>query len=273
MMIYGVNQHHSRTTDTFPAQGYTGLSRQLKEDWAKGQLCILQSVYRFEICFGHLQHTVWQILGLCLVAENAKKECKINSTHGCRSTLICVCLGEEYCVQLPFPGCCTVLITALPLQILFENLICSITDNKGITWCMPCIFCRLLLVFPTEPASQKGVEYTNTDLTENYGHSGRGNIFIWASGNGGLANDCSGVDGYVNSIYTGAKDANIYLCPTASGLQELLSISGHLDDPARKECGGFYPEKDLQCEARFGFGLLDAGRLMKEALTGQMLVS
>lgn len=54
---------------------------------------------------------------------------------------------SEHCAQLPFLGCCTVLITALPLQILFENLICSITDNKGITWCMPCIFCRLLLAF------------------------------------------------------------------------------------------------------------------------------
>ncbi|CAM9613856.1 unnamed protein product, partial [Bubo scandiacus] len=51
---------------------------------------------------------------------------------------------------------------------------------------------------PTEPASQKGVEYTNTDLTENYGHCGGGNIFIQASGNGGLASDCSGVDGYMN---------------------------------------------------------------------------
>ncbi|MBN3316322.1 PCSK4 convertase, partial [Atractosteus spatula] len=39
------------------------------------------------------------------------------------------------------------------------------------------------------------------------GHGGKGNIFIWASGNGGLANDHCGADGYVNSIYTVATGA------------------------------------------------------------------
>ncbi|XP_043927897.1 PC3-like endoprotease variant B [Protopterus annectens] len=34
------------------------------------------------------------------------------------------------------------------------------------------------------------------------GRDGKGSIFIWASGNGGLNNDHCGADGYVNSIYT-----------------------------------------------------------------------
>lgn len=28
------------------------------------------------------------------MSENAKQECKINSTHGCPSNLICMCLGK-----------------------------------------------------------------------------------------------------------------------------------------------------------------------------------
>ena len=28
------------------------------------------------------------------MSENAKQECKINSTHGCPSNLTCMCLGE-----------------------------------------------------------------------------------------------------------------------------------------------------------------------------------
>ncbi|XP_051780631.1 PC3-like endoprotease variant B [Erpetoichthys calabaricus] len=39
------------------------------------------------------------------------------------------------------------------------------------------------------------------------GRNGKGSIFVWASGNGGLANDHCGADGYVNSIYTIAISA------------------------------------------------------------------
>ncbi|KAM6288000.1 furin-like protease kpc-1 isoform 2-T3 [Spheniscus humboldti] len=39
-----------------------------------------------------------------------------------------------------------------------------------------------------------------TDERGRKGYCGGGNIFIWASGNGGLASDCSGADGYMNSI-------------------------------------------------------------------------
>uniref|UniRef100_A0A4W3JT33 PC3-like endoprotease variant B n=1 Tax=Callorhinchus milii TaxID=7868 RepID=A0A4W3JT33_CALMI len=47
------------------------------------------------------------------------------------------------------------------------------------------------------------------------GRGGKGNIFIWASGNGGLANDHCGTDGYVNNIYTVAVGAvsNLGLSP------------------------------------------------------------
>ncbi|OPJ66784.1 hypothetical protein AV530_016770 [Patagioenas fasciata monilis] len=78
-------------------------------------------------------------------------------------------------------------------------------DGPSVNHCLP-IPCSLshqaavpiAVNQPTEPASQKGVECTNTDLTENYGHCGGGNIFIWASGNSGLASGCSGADGYMN---------------------------------------------------------------------------
>lgn len=69
------------------------------------------------------------------------------------------------------------------------------------------------------------------------GHCGRGNIFIWASGNGGLASDCSGVDGYMNSIYSGAKHAIVYLCSRSPGLQEQININATWKYPLRKDCG------------------------------------
>lgn len=34
------------------------------------------------------------------------------------------------------------------------------------------------------------------------GRGGRGSIYVWASGNGGLKSDDCGCDGYVSSIYT-----------------------------------------------------------------------
>lgn len=34
------------------------------------------------------------------------------------------------------------------------------------------------------------------------GRGGKGNIFVWASGNGGRSKDNCGCDGYTNSIYT-----------------------------------------------------------------------
>lgn len=34
------------------------------------------------------------------------------------------------------------------------------------------------------------------------GRGGKGSIFVWAAGNGGLQHDQCGADGYVNSIYT-----------------------------------------------------------------------
>ena len=34
------------------------------------------------------------------------------------------------------------------------------------------------------------------------GRGGKGSIFIWASGNGGLNSDCCAADGYVTNVYT-----------------------------------------------------------------------
>lgn len=34
------------------------------------------------------------------------------------------------------------------------------------------------------------------------GRVGKGSIFVWAAGNGGLYDDHCGADGYINSIYT-----------------------------------------------------------------------
>ncbi|XP_066508994.1 endoprotease bli-like [Hoplias malabaricus] len=34
------------------------------------------------------------------------------------------------------------------------------------------------------------------------GRDGKGSIFVWAAGNGGMMNDHCGADGYINSIYT-----------------------------------------------------------------------
>ncbi|MFT7800399.1 PC3-like endoprotease variant B [Arapaima gigas] len=44
-------------------------------------------------------------------------------------------------------------------------------------------------------------------LTSHSGRDGKGNIFVWASGNGGMAGDHCGADGYVNSIYSVAIGA------------------------------------------------------------------
>ncbi|GCB65051.1 hypothetical protein scyTo_0000370 [Scyliorhinus torazame] len=43
--------------------------------------------------------------------------------------------------------------------------------------------------------------------SETMGRNGKGSIFIWASGNGGLLRDHCGADGYVNSIFTVAVGA------------------------------------------------------------------
>nr|KAG5706521.1 hypothetical protein BaRGS_028692 [Batillaria attramentaria] len=47
-----------------------------------------------------------------------------------------------------------------------------------------------------------GIERTHPDLIKNYGREGKGSIFVWASGNGGSAQDSCNCDGYANSIYT-----------------------------------------------------------------------
>jgi hypothetical protein len=44
--------------------------------------------------------------------------------------------------------------------------------------------------------------YSNKyEMPQVQGRNGLGNIYVWASGNGGIADSC-GADGYVTSIYT-----------------------------------------------------------------------
>ncbi|WAR26080.1 PCSK5-like protein [Mya arenaria] len=46
-----------------------------------------------------------------------------------------------------------------------------------------------------------GIEPDHPDLIANYGRNGKGAIYTWAAGNGGIYDDC-GCDGYAGSIYT-----------------------------------------------------------------------
>uniref|UniRef100_UPI00398F4CC7 PC3-like endoprotease variant B n=1 Tax=Pristiophorus japonicus TaxID=55135 RepID=UPI00398F4CC7 len=80
----------------------------------------------------------------------------------------------------------------------------------------------------TTKALQEGAEL---------GRNGKGNIFIWASGNGGLIQDHCGADGYVNSIFTVAVGAVSHLglstfyseaCP---GVMTVIPTGGTNDSP------------------------------------------
>lgn len=69
--------------------------------------------------------------------------------------IICIYKQAPFCplvsqnTVLNFPFLDVALCWSLPClcKSYLKNLICSITDNKGITRCMPCIFCRLFLAF------------------------------------------------------------------------------------------------------------------------------
>ncbi|XP_032878496.1 PC3-like endoprotease variant B [Amblyraja radiata] len=168
------------------------------------------------------------------------------------------------------------------------------------------------------------------------GRNGKGNIFIWASGNGGMLEDHCGADGYVNSIFTVAVGAvsNLGLStfyseacsavmavvPTGgasnspfekNGMDELDLVTTELDNECTKTFKGTSSAapmaagiialvlevnpnltwRDVQhlivrtCKItdplskdwkingagyhvhhKYGFGLLDAGRILKEAL-------
>ncbi|XP_072525112.1 PC3-like endoprotease variant B [Salminus brasiliensis] len=59
---------------------------------------------------------------------------------------------------------------------------------------------------PTDNGAEMAGPGTITEkalhLGTSKGRGGKGSVFVWAAGNGGLMNDHCGADGYVNSIYT-----------------------------------------------------------------------
>ncbi|XP_051882055.1 PC3-like endoprotease variant B isoform X2 [Pristis pectinata] len=69
------------------------------------------------------------------------------------------------------------------------------------------------------------------------GRNGKGNIFVWASGNGGLAEDHCGADGYVNSIYTVAVGAvsnlglSTFYSEACSGVMAVVPTGGSSNVP------------------------------------------
>ncbi|XP_069747210.1 PC3-like endoprotease variant B isoform X2 [Narcine bancroftii] len=69
------------------------------------------------------------------------------------------------------------------------------------------------------------------------GRNGKGNIFIWASGNGGLFSDHCGADGYVNNIFTVAVGAVSYLglstyyTEACAGVMAVIPTGGASESP------------------------------------------
>ncbi|XP_055759371.1 PC3-like endoprotease variant B [Salvelinus fontinalis] len=164
------------------------------------------------------------------------------------------------------------------------------------------------------------------------GRGGKGSIFVWASGNGGLVNDHCGADGYVNSVYsiaigavthmgkpaffgepcpavmavtlTGASLGNTLplvtvsnlgdgcvthfagtssAAPIAAGIlalvleanpdltwrdmQHLIAMTAKVPDP--KEPGWSVNGAGYHIHDRYGFGVLDAGLMVQQALQFQ----
>ncbi|KAJ7985099.1 hypothetical protein DPEC_G00348560 [Dallia pectoralis] len=160
------------------------------------------------------------------------------------------------------------------------------------------------------------------------GRGGKGSIFVWASGNGGLLNDHCGADGYVNSIFSIAIGAVSHTgkpaffgepcpavmavtltgeslplvtvsnlgdgcvshfagtssaAPTAAGIlalvlqanpdltwrdvQHLIAITAKVPNP--KEPGWKVNGAGYHIHDRYGFGLLDAGLMVQQAMQFQ----
>lgn len=95
------------------------------------------------------------------------------------------------------------------------------------------------------------------------GRGGLGAIYVWASGNGGLADDNCNLDGYASSIYTLTVSAltdvgqsTFYSEPCASTLAGVYvggqhSLQAALDTRSRKKMVVVVPELDGHCSNRF----------------------
>lgn len=68
-------------------------------------------------------------------------------------------------------------------------------------YCIPYLECCTCLLFKVELHIKCSIPGRSCTLTPQ-GRNGLGSIFVWASGNGGMAHDNCNCDGYTNSIWT-----------------------------------------------------------------------
>uniref|UniRef100_A0A0K0E7I3 P/Homo B domain-containing protein n=1 Tax=Strongyloides stercoralis TaxID=6248 RepID=A0A0K0E7I3_STRER len=71
-----------------------------------------------------------------------------------------------------------------------------------------------------------------------YGRNGKGNIFVWASGNGGFKQDSCSADGYITSIYTLSISSATYYNSKPWYLEECPSIIATTHSSSRKNQPG-----------------------------------
>ncbi|XP_069393948.1 proprotein convertase subtilisin/kexin type 4-like isoform X3 [Paralichthys olivaceus] len=122
------------------------------------------------------------------------------------------------------------------------------------------------------------------------GRGGKGSIFVWAAGNGGLQHDHCGADGYVNSIYNIAISAvtqtgkPAYFGEPCPGVMAVTLTGASVGGPLPlvtvttigDGCITHFPGTSsaapiaagilaLVLEVKYGFGLLDAGLMVQQA--------
>ncbi|XP_048454088.1 PC3-like endoprotease variant B [Rhincodon typus] len=93
------------------------------------------------------------------------------------------------------------------------------------------------------------------------GRGGKGSIFIWASGNGGLFKDHCGADGYVNSIFTVAVGAvsnlglSTFYSEACPAIMAVIPTGGTSDSPYEANMAGelalVTTELDNECTKTF----------------------
>ncbi|XP_078078098.1 PC3-like endoprotease variant B [Mustelus asterias] len=89
------------------------------------------------------------------------------------------------------------------------------------------------------------------------GRNGKGSIFIWASGNGGLFKDHCGADGYVNSIFTVAVGAvsnfglSTFYAEACPAVMAVIPTGGTSASPWAEEQSLVTTELDNECTKTF----------------------
>ncbi|VDK43806.1 unnamed protein product [Anisakis simplex] len=104
------------------------------------------------------------------------------------------------------------------------------------------------------------------------GRNGKGNIFVWASGNGGARQDSCSADGYTTSVYTlsisSATFDNKRPCPSLTwrDMQHVVLRTANAK-PLLNNAGWSINGVGRHISNKFGYGLMDAGALVKLAKT------